>query len=358
MGNLQTNTIPPGELLLQELQKIGMSQKELATRVGRPLKTVNEIIKGKNPITVATAMQLEKIFKLIPSSKWLELENDYRHQLAILEEKDQLKRDLDWIANFPLKEMKKLGWIDSSKKGVDTVKSLLTFFGVASVKQWKDIYLKEISSSSFRISATISKEASAITAWLRQGEIDSMKRDLDKEYDKNKFKKVLLEVKLLSYRHPEDFAEQLVKLCEKAGVAIIYTPRLPKAPINGAARWIYDKPVIQLTDYGKRNDRFWFTFFHEAGHILLHGKKEKHKNYDTKQEEYEVDEFANKWLVNDNIFDEIISYEDGDISHDVILKISGKYQLHPGIIVGHLQYKGVIGFHEFTCHIKRIDLFK
>lgn len=348
---------PPGAFLLEQLEKIGMTQKELADRLGRPLKTINEIIKGKSPISVSTALQLENIFPF-NFIKWLELEGKYRQELAKIEEREQLKNDVEWAENFPIKKMIEYGWIQITTKAskVEKVKSLLKFFGVASVQQWKYVYEREINSSSFRISSTISKTVAAITAWLRKGELDVMNIGIDKEFSKSKFKNVLPEIKLLSYQQPDNFDTKLKSICEKVGVAVIYTPRLPKAPINGAARWVYNTPVIQMTDYGKANDRFWFTFFHEAGHIILHGKKDKEKIYDIKDEEFEVDNFANKWLVNEDVFNEIISFEEG-ITKESIEYFSEKYKLHPGIIVGHLQHKNIIDFSQFNGLKSRIDLF-
>ena len=73
--------IPPGELLEEELEERGMSQIELARRMGRPRQKINEIIKGKRAITPATALQLEQVLG-ISARLWLGLETDYRLTLA------------------------------------------------------------------------------------------------------------------------------------------------------------------------------------------------------------------------------------------------------------------------------------
>jgi HTH-type transcriptional regulator / antitoxin HigA len=94
------------------------------------------------------------------------------------------------------------------------------------------------------------------------------------KYDKQKFNNILQDIKRLSFDQPSDFATRLQEICASCGVAVVYTRNLPKASISGATRWQNNKPIIQLSGRYKTNDHFWFTFYHEAGHILLHGKKD------------------------------------------------------------------------------------
>lgn len=70
--------IPPGEYLAEEIEARGISQKELAKRMGRPLNAINEIIHGKKAITALTALQLEEVMPEIPARFWLNLETDYQ----------------------------------------------------------------------------------------------------------------------------------------------------------------------------------------------------------------------------------------------------------------------------------------
>ena len=76
--------IPPGEYLAEEIEARGLSQKELARRMGRPLNTINEIINGKKTITAETALQLEEVMPEIPARFWLNLETDYQLTRALI----------------------------------------------------------------------------------------------------------------------------------------------------------------------------------------------------------------------------------------------------------------------------------
>ncbi|SCD19850.1 Hypothetical protein PSM36_1025 [Proteiniphilum saccharofermentans] len=115
-------------------------------------------------------------------------------------------------------------------------------------------------------------EPHAISAWLRQGELQA-KQIKAPAFNVKKLKNNIPAIRKLMVEQPVDFFKQLQKLCLQAGVVLLFTPKLPKVPLSGSTRWINDNPLIQLTARYKQNDRFWFTFFHELGHIVLHGKK-------------------------------------------------------------------------------------
>ncbi len=76
--------IPPGEYLLEEIEARGISQKELARQMGRPLNAINEIINGKKVITAETALQLEAAMPEVPARFWMNLEVDYQLTKAVI----------------------------------------------------------------------------------------------------------------------------------------------------------------------------------------------------------------------------------------------------------------------------------
>ncbi len=82
--------IPPGEYLAEEIEARGMSQKELARRMGRPLNAINEVINGKKAITAETALQLEEVMPEIPARFWLNLETDYQLARAVIKKRSQV----------------------------------------------------------------------------------------------------------------------------------------------------------------------------------------------------------------------------------------------------------------------------
>jgi HTH-type transcriptional regulator/antitoxin HigA len=81
--------IPPGEYLAEEIKSRGITQKELAKRMGRPLNAINEIIGGKKTITAETALQLEDVMPEIPARFWLNLETDYQLTRALINKRNK-----------------------------------------------------------------------------------------------------------------------------------------------------------------------------------------------------------------------------------------------------------------------------
>ena len=84
--------VPPGETLLETIHALDLTQKELALRMGCPVKTINEIIKGVAAITAETALQLEKVTG-VPASFWTNAEANYRERLARLKEQGRMPAD-------------------------------------------------------------------------------------------------------------------------------------------------------------------------------------------------------------------------------------------------------------------------
>jgi addiction module HigA family antidote len=88
--------IHPGETLAETLEEIGMSQAELAQRMGRPLQMICEIIQGKKAITAETALQLERATG-VPANFWNSSQRNYEATLARLEEdKPKILSDLSF----------------------------------------------------------------------------------------------------------------------------------------------------------------------------------------------------------------------------------------------------------------------
>lgn len=348
----------PGDTILEILDKLKMSQAELAARMGKTPSKINDIISGKEPITMKTALMLENVFK-VDAEFWLERESRYRHKLARIEENQQMEQWVPWGTEHPITELVKCGYLKPFEKSIEMVKQLLLFYGVASPEQWANTCLPEFATAKFRRSQAHRSSIASLSAWLRMGEIE-MRNMVLPEFDKEVFKKVLDRIRKLAHDHPPDFATQLQDECLNAGVGLVYTRCLKHAPVSGATRWIKGNPLIQLSDRYKNNGSFWFTFFHEAAHILLHGKKEVFiedaDELDTPdyEKEQEANEFASQVLLPAECLQELSP----PFTEDKIIRISRKYEMHPGIVVGRLQHEDLVA-KNFGNHLKvKVSLFE
>ena len=327
----------PGDTILETIEHLKMSQAELAERMGKTPSKINDIIAGKEPITLATAFQLEKVLG-IDAQFWLNREILYREKLSRLEQEEALEECVDWLKTQPIKELKACGYLKTKKIGTQMAEECLKFYGVVAPTQWESLYVNQYVSARFRKSEAHKSTLGGLAAFLRIGEVEMRKNELI-TYNKEEFKQALLEIRKLVRPHPEDFALSLKEICANAGVALVYTICIPKAPVSGVVRWIGGNPLIQLTDRYKSNDHFWFSFFHEAGHILLHGKKdvfvEELDEYEgNPQKEAEADDFANKFLLPMDISTD---FPNERITEKEIRQVARKYNTHAAIVLGRLQ---------------------
>ena len=333
---------PPGETLKEIIDHIGMSKVELADRIGKTPKTVGEIIKHSAPITPSTAMELENVLG-VPSSFWNNRERRYRESLARKEERRRLEGDIEWLKSLPVREIIKSGWIKEYKDNVDQLKEILSFFGVASREQWKKIWLSP--ETAYRKSRAFASRPEASSVWLRKGELQA-REILCGPFNKEAFRSLLKEIRSLTQTAPERFEKEVVTKCAKVGVAVVFTPPIKGAPVYGATRWLTpEKALIQLSLRGKFEDLLWFTFFHEAGHILLHGKREifieGDGNHDAR--EHDADRFARDILVPQAAYHEFIN--SGRYREPEVVKAFAKQiGISPAIIVGRLQHEKRLPF--------------
>lgn len=341
--------VPPGETLLETIENFGMSQLELAERTGRPKKTINEIIKGKAAITPETALQFERVLG-IPAGFWNNLERNYQETLARINEQQSLQKQTDWLKKLPLNSLIKMGWV---KKHTDMVKQLqevLNFFGIASPEQWetrwRDKYV------SYRRSKVFSSDRYAIDSWMRMGEL-TVRNIPCKTFDPSKFRNVLFSIRKLTFKLPDHFHEEVVQLCADTGVAVAFIPEMPKLRVSGATWWNGNKAVIQLSLRYKTDDQLWFSLFHEAGHILLHGKKDVFIEDDDKNDkEIEADKFASDFLIPSKLYKPFIQAD--DYSKAAIYKFASELEISPGIVVGRLQHDGKLPFSHCNDLKKRL----
>lgn len=335
---------PPGETLLEKIEELRMTQAELARRMGRHKKTVNEIIQGKAPITPETALQLERVLG-IPASFWNNRELHYRQYLAQKQLEKQLGSCIHWLEKFPVKDMIKKGWIQACGDEIQQLNELLNFFGVSSPEQWNAIW--DPCWVAFRKTRAYVSDQYALSAWLRRGEIEAQGIHCQPYSTKN-FRLALEEVRHLTLEAPEVFQPETVRLCAEAGVAVVFVPQLPKTRTSGATRWLApDKAMIQLSLRYRTDDHLWFTFFHEAGHILLHGKREAFlEGHDENEvQNQEADAFAARTLIPPAALERFLaSTKPGHISKKAILEFSAEIGIAPGIVVGRLQYDGYLPY--------------
>lgn len=285
----------PGEALRDRLIELGMSQADLAARSNLSTKHINQIIQGIAPISHETALALERVTGT-PARLWNALEAAYRDALVRSRSNELTPDDKAWLRTLPVVELQTRGLVVKSTSRSEVFQSVLAFFGVADRKAWERVWLKPI--ASFRRSKAFQSRPGATAAWLRLGELEGRSRP-SKPFDAKLFRQVLNDARVLTRR--TDFSAELVTRCANAGVVLVFIKEIPGCRASGAARWLTSaKALIQLSDRHKREDSFWFSLFHEGGHILLHSKRDMFVDDDRHGDdaiEEDADHFAEELLI-------------------------------------------------------------
>jgi HTH-type transcriptional regulator/antitoxin HigA len=325
--------VSPGETLKEVMESLNMAQKELAIRTGLTVQSLNRIFKGEQPISYETANKLE-LATGVPARMWNNLEAHYREQLAKAKERKQLETDLDWLKTIPTQELIQRKAIEPQKDDVLLLRETLKFFGLSSVSAWKDIWANPaVAARRSRCFETCPGPASA---WMRLGEIQAHQIDCQ-PFDKISFIQALKKIRLLTVKDPEKFIPETIQLCAGSGVALALVREMKKVPWHGATKWLAaSKAMILLNLRGKMEDQFWFSFFHEAGHVLYDSKKDLYINDGTVDDprEHDANEFAANILIPRDIDPEIASLK---TKEDVIL-LANELKISPGIVAGRFQH--------------------
>lgn len=350
---------PPGDTIADVLKERGWSPQAFAKNACISSAKVERLISGDAPIDEATAVTLSRVLGST-SRFWLTREAHYRARIRQLREADKLKQFVPWLDQFPIADMMKVGFIPKRRKTEESkpaiVEDVLTFFRIASPEIWEKVYANM--ETSFRRANNAQESLGAISVWLRAGEsqIENIGYSPEK-YSEEKFRTTLQSIRNLTVERPEKFEPQIKTLCSEAGVNLALIPAIPRIRVSGVARWIDSKrPLIQLSLYSKTNDRFWFTFFHEAAHIILHSKKAVFLDSDRVassavrgRQEQEADDFASNMLIPQKCLHELKCLPHTKAAVERFAKDAG---IHPGIVVGRMQHESVLRYRTVLNKLK------
>lgn len=193
----------PGQILEEKIEEMGISIKEFSLRTEKPQKTIIAVLKGESAITNDMAIKFETVTK-IPFSFWMNFQMKYDEFITRQKYNQAIKEAENWTKQFPYPQPAKLYKLESTRKIEEKTKNLFSFFGVASHKAWENLYIKSDLKVAAYASLSHTQEPHAISAWLRQGEIQAKKIEAP-QYNKSTLKDVLPEMKNIMAKHPNDY---------------------------------------------------------------------------------------------------------------------------------------------------------
>ncbi len=344
---------PPGETLRAVIEARGMTQADLSRRAGLSAKHINQIVQGVAPISPDAAFALERVLG-VPARFWNALEANHQSRELQLLDRVVSADDATWLSRLPTKELQRRGLFEKVATQADLRDQVLRFFGVASRPSWESVWTAP--DAAFRKSKVFESDPYAMAAWLRMGELEAIEVKTA-PFDRAAFEAALQAVRSLMRSDPETFEPEMKRVAAEAGVVIVIVGEVKGSRVNGAARWLSaNRALIQLSVRYRWEDVFWFSFFHEAGHVLLHGKRETFID-DGKtrtSEEDEADAFAQEILIPQ-------SYESDLLRTRTVPQarsLADRLGVPPGIVVGRLQREGLMPHNIGNEHRRRFQVIE
>ncbi|MGW3314884.1 ImmA/IrrE family metallo-endopeptidase [Streptomyces fungicidicus] len=330
--------VPPGSTILEFLEESGMTQREFALRSGLSTKHLNQLIKGIVSLSPEVAERLESVTG-IKARFWNRLEADYQSTRKRLRDARDPTLFESWYKSLPVRELVKRGQVpEEPSDKASRWDQLLAFFGISSLDAWIELYEKP--AAAFRQTKAFEAKVGAVAAWLRLGEVAAQAISCD-PFDKRGLQSELTRLRSLTLLPPEQFEHDLVKTCARNGVAVVFVKEITGSRACGATRWISpSKAIVQLSLRYKTDDQFWFTVFHELGHVLLHGKHDVLVESDRNSEvedprEDEANQFARDLLIPPKDAERLDTLR----SISSVRSFAREIGIAPGIVVGRLHHE-------------------
>lgn len=330
------DVFPPGEYIRDELEARDWSQATLASIMGRPLQTINEIVNGKKRITAQTAQGLAKAFGT-SAEVWLNLEASYRLALNKTEDDDvELRARLHGLA--PINVLVKRGWIEKPSGTRELERSLKRFFGVESLDPPPEMnFAARMSSESNRIAQAWAFRAKTMARAVHAA-----------PFDDSRFHARLPELRRFMVSEHE--VRHVPRFLAELGVRLVLVERLQGTRLDGAAFWLDGgkSPVVALSLRYDRIDSFWFTLCHELMHVKHRDSgsldsdlvgSERQPTEEKSEIEKRADLEASDFLVPGDEMERFILRKQDRVSKSDIVRFANRIQTHPGIIAGQLRHR-------------------
>lgn len=326
---------PPGATIKEQIATRDMNQKEFAARMGMSEKHISKLVNGEVRLTMDVARRLEMVLGL-PAQFWCNLEAIYREKLAKVEEENAMDLDKELAKKIPYKEMAKNGWVEDTAKLEERVINLRKFFEVAQLVFLQGNLVPGIACRKLSVSE---KSDYALIAWAQKAKLESRKIKTQ-PIDINTLRASLPLIRKMTMMSPEEFCPELIEILSNCGISIVFLPHIGGSFLHGATFYDGNKIVLGLTVRGKDADIFWFSLFHELGHIILGhiGKADGTSDDD----ENAADDFSKDELIPADDFQNIIN--NIEITKENIIEFAKQVGIDAGIVVGRLQKEGYLPY--------------
>ena len=334
----------PGVLIKDELEfRDDLKQKDLAELLGVKPSFLNEIIKGKRPITADLAILLEKSLE-IPADYWMKFQSQYEIDCARIKEKNINKIKLIELWNIikeyvPVNYFKKQGYLTETLE--ENINKIKLIYAITTIDDLVNIFATK-KFAFHKKSEKLKIDDRNMMAWNSLAEFEA-KNQVINTFNFDNIEPLTKNLNNIFFENNNTLLK-VKKVLNQYGIKFLTIEKLEKTPVDGYSFWSENNPSIAVTLRHSRIDNFAFTIMHEIGHIALHLKNNKEQKFlDLTQKavnnyETEANDFAQKKLISENCWNDIINNYI-PLNDDKITEISKIYNIHPAIILGRVCYE-------------------
>lgn len=335
------NTIatPPGATIKEQLEDRGMSQKDFSVRMGLSEKHISQLINGEVRLTHETAERLEMVLG-VPARFWNNLEAIYQEALLKAKAENEMESEKELAQKIPYKELEKEGWVPHASKTDEKIINLRKFFEVARLDYLRKTDLQKIACRKLGASE---KSDFALLAWTQAARLAARKIET-MPVNIKRLRESIPKIRQMTTASPSSFCSDLEKIMSDCGIAIVFLPHIPGSYLQGATFYDGDKIVMGLTVRGKSADKFWFSLFHEIGHVLdRHIDKSSGPSED---DERRADQLAADMLIEPTAYHNFVASKQFD-EHS-IEEFAKDNCIDIGIVIGRLQKEERIPYSKYN----------
>lgn len=328
--------IHPGETILEIIQERGISQKELAIRSGFTEKHISTVINGQKNISAEFAQKLEYALG-VPASFWRNLQTNYDLEVVAFNEKHNITNEEKIIAKEVIPTINKLTSANLKKNnGDESVYKIRKILGVSNLSA-----LEPLSKAFYRAQFEKNTSEYIMYTWQYLCEKKAMDQT-DNVLDIDRLKSNIKRIKMVMHDDSTKHISLIQAILNESGILFIVEDHVKGAPIKGlTVKTKKGQVLIALTIRGKYLDIFWFTLFHEIGHVLA-GDHLKNQNDLAINDDIEknADVFAANALIDQKQYNEFIKAK--DFSLYSIKRFARKNDVLPTILIGRLMKENYI----------------
>ncbi len=347
---IPARAVSPGEILSEELEARGWTQKDLAKIMGRPEQAISEIVRAKKRITSETALELADALGGSPQL-WMNLEANYRLVMSIHQKKEKgIARRSRLYSVAPVGELLKRGWIEDASSVDELEKQVCSLLDISSPDK------KPKLEASFRHNKEREPDRNSLICWVNR--VKRLAREQDKiRFDRAKLERAIPEI--LNYARAIEDVKTIPGLLGSLGIHFVIVPHLPKTYLDGAAFHTRGKPVVALTLRYDRIDSFWFTLMHEFAHVVARHKGMYLDNLDERTQdakEVQASQMASDWLIDKDAYASFVKETAPYFSRQKITRFAESQSRHPGIVLGKLQNDKKVAYENLRSLLEKVGL--